>query len=97
MTITTDRGKTVEINYAWGPVRTTGELMIEIKADTRKISEIAKDFEDVQTFERKDENEGNMTFTGYTELRRITCEKETGTVLLVLGRRGNEKAEAKTT
>lgn len=86
MTVTTDRGKTFEVNYAWGPVRSTGELMIELKEDARKISEIAADFEGVQTLKREDEHEGNMSFTGFTELRSITRGRKAGGVLLAIGK-----------
>lgn len=84
MTVKTDRGKTFDVNYAWGPVRSTGELMIELTADTRPLSQIAADFEGVQAFGREDENEGNMTFEGYTELVSVVRDRNTGAVLLVL-------------
>ena len=84
MTITTDRGKTFDVNYAWGPVRSTGELMIELTADARPLSQIAADFEGVQAFERMDENEGNMTFEGYTELVSVVRDRTRGAVLLAL-------------
>ena len=88
MTVKTDRGKTFDVNYAWGPVRSTGELMIELTADARPLSQIAADFEGVQAFEREDENEGNMTFEGYTELVSVVRDRNTGAVLLAL-RMGN--------
>lgn len=84
MTITTDKGKTFDVNYAWGPVRSTGELMIELAADARPLSQIAADFEGVQAFERVDENEGNMTFEGYTELVSVVRDRTRGAVLLAL-------------
>lgn len=88
MQIRTDQQKTFDVNYAWGPVRSTGELMIELTADARPISEIAADFEGVQVFDRPDEHQGNMTFVGYTELVSVVRDRNTGAVLLVL-RRGN--------
>lgn len=84
MTVKTDRGKTFDVNYAWGPVRSTGELMIELTADARPLSQIAADFEGVQAFERVDENEGNMTFEGYTELVSVVRDRTRGAVLLAL-------------
>lgn len=84
MTVKTDRGKTFDVNYAWGPVRSTGELMIELTADARPLSQIAADFEGVQAFEREDENEGNMTFEGYTELVSVVRDRTRGAVLLAL-------------
>lgn len=83
MTITTDKGKTVDVNYAWGPVRSTNELMIELAGDARPLSQICADFEGVKTFERKDKDEGDMTFTGYTELVSAVRDRSSGSVLLV--------------
>ena len=84
MTVKTDRGKTFDVNYACGPVRSTGELMIELTADARPLSQIAADFEGVQAFEREDENEGNMTFEGYTDLVSVVRDRTRGAVLLAL-------------
>ena len=84
MTVKTDRGKTFDVNYAWGPVRSTGELMIELTADARPLSQIAADFEGVQAFEREDENEGNMTFEGYTDMVSLLPDRTRGAVLLAL-------------
>lgn len=86
MTITTDKGKTFDVNFAWGPVRLNGEqrLMIELAKDARALSEICADFEGVKTFERKDENEGDMTFTGYTDLVSAARDMSRGTVTLAL-------------
>ena len=90
MTITTDKGKTFDVNFAWGPVRLNGEqrLMIELAADARALSEICADFDGVQTFERKDENEGDMTFTGYTDLVSAARDRSRGTVTLALRMEG---------
>ena len=90
MTITTDKGKTFDVNFAWGPVRLNGEkrLMIELAADARALSEICADFEYVQTFDRKDENEGDMTFTGYTDLVSASRDRSRGTVTLALRMEG---------
>lgn len=92
MTITTDKGKTFDVNYAWGPVRWIGEkslrLMIELAEDERPLSEICSDFEGVQTFERKDDNEGDMTFEGYTDLVSASRDTSRGTVTLALRMEG---------
>ena len=86
MTITTDRGKTFEVNFAWGPVRSTGELMIELAQDVRPLSEIAADFEGVQTFDRKDELEGDMMFEGYTEIMSVVRDRYRDTVTIAIRR-----------
>ena len=86
MTITTDKGKTFDVSFAWGPVRWNGEqrLMIELEKDARALSEICADFDGVQTFERKDEDEGDMTFSGYTDLVSASRDRSRGTVALAL-------------
>lgn len=86
MTITTDKGKTFDVNFAWGPVRWGSDqrLIIELAKDARALSEICADFDGVQTFERKDEDEGDMTFTGYTDLVSAARDRSRGTVSLAL-------------
>ena len=86
MTITTDKGKTFDVNFAWGPVRWGDDqrLIIELSADVRPLSQICADFDGVQTFDRKDENEGDMTFTGYTDLVSASRDRSRGTVTLAL-------------
>lgn len=88
MTLTTEKGKTFDVNYAWGPVRSTNELMIELASDARPLSQICVDFEGVQTFERKDKDEGDKTFTGYTELVSAVRDRNSGSVLLALRMEG---------
>lgn len=90
MTITTDKGKTFDVSFAWGPVRWGSErrLIIELAADARALSEICADFEGVQTFERKDEDEGDMTFAGYTDLVSASRDRSRGTVSLALRMEG---------
>lgn len=90
MTITTDKGKTFDVNFAWGPVRWNGaqRLMIELAKDARALSEICADFEGVKTIERKDEDEGDMTFTGYTDLVSASRDRSRGTVTLALRMEG---------
>lgn len=90
MTIKTDKGKTFDVNYAWGPVRLNAEkrLMIELAEDTRPLSDICADFDGVQTFERKDEDEGDMTFEGYTDLVSASRDRSRGTVTLALRMEG---------
>lgn len=90
MTITTDKGKTFDVNFAWGPVRWNGAqmLMIDLAKDARALSEICADFEGVKTIERKDEDEGDMTFTGYTDLVSAARDRSRGTVTLALSMEG---------
>lgn len=71
MSITTDKGKRFDVRWAWGPAGEAGRLMIELTADDRPLSQIAADFEGVALITRQDENEGDATFAGYTQLVRI--------------------------
>lgn len=86
MTITTNKGRTFEVNYAWGPVSSTGFLMIEIKNDDRNISEIALDFENLDKITRKDKNEGDIEFSGFTQLVGI-IRKSDNSIQIVLERK----------
>ena len=71
MTVTTSRGKTFDVEWMWGPVSSTGQLMIQLR-DARALSKIAKDFEGCETFHRASELEGDMDFDGYTRLAGIS-------------------------
>ena len=90
MTITTDKWKTFDVNFAWGPVRWNGaqRLMIELANDDRPLSEICADFDGVQTIERKDKDEGDKTYTGYTDLVSAARDRIRGTVTLSLSMEG---------
>lgn len=70
MTVTTSKGKTFEVDWMWGPTGIYDELMLQFH-DGRIISEIAKDFEDVEHFHRSSEEEGDMDWDGYTVLKAI--------------------------
>ena len=70
MTVTTSKGKTFTIEWMWGPVGLTDDLMLQM-SNSRLLSDIAKDFEGVEHFHRESENEGNMDWEGYTELKAI--------------------------
>lgn len=67
MTITTSMGKTFNVDWAWAPVGSDKRLMIQYE-DARRISEIAGDFDGLQSIIREDENEGDATYTGYSAL-----------------------------
>lgn len=84
MTITTNRGKTFDVNWAWPP-RNTNRLMIELK-DTRPIAEIAEDFDGLETISRESETEGNAVYTGYSTLISIVKDTSKGTAQLTLER-----------
>lgn len=70
MTITTSRNKTYDAVYVDGPTRMSGTVMARIY-DNRPLSEIAPEFEGLESFERQDPNQGAKEWTGYTVLAGI--------------------------
>lgn len=89
MQITTSKGKTFNINWIWGPLRGKNQTMIELK-DDRALSEIAADFDGLETITKTDETRGQDVkeiFTGYTNLVTIIRDTAKGTVRLVLEKR----------
>lgn len=84
MTITTNRGKTFEAVWAWA-MSNTNQLMMELR-DTRPIYKIAKDFDGLTTIDRKSEEEGDATYTGYDTLVMAVRDRKNGTVRLTLER-----------
>lgn len=85
MKITTSRGKTFDINWAWVSTRRGDSLMIELK-DDRPMAEIAADFDGVETFESKDEKKPNVkeVYTGYTKLIIMSRDNADGVIRLTL-------------
>lgn len=82
MTITTSRGMTLEVNWAFPP-RGTDKLMIELP-DTRPVADIATEFDGLSVIERKSDTEGDATYTGYTMLTGVVKNTKQGTALLTL-------------
>lgn len=78
MTITTSRGKTFDVNWAWAD----GEMLRIELADQRNIAEIAEDFDGVERVERRDENEGDAVYEGYTMLTMVAKDMRKGTAQL---------------
>ena len=81
MTITTSRGKTYDVNWAWAT--SDGRLTIQLPGDF-SIAEIAEDFDGLVKVERKSEEEGDATYIGYDVLTSVIREIDKGTALLVL-------------
>lgn len=84
MTITTNRGKTFDVNWAWA-MKDSNRLMIELP-DKRSVSEIAEDFDGLTRIDRKSKEEGDKVYTGYTMLTRVIKDTEKGTALVTLER-----------
>lgn len=84
MKITTSKGKTLDVNWAFGPTGESGSLMIEIP-DNRLLSEIAADFEGGSKIEKTDKAKPGVTevYEGFTELTIIQRNKN-GSVFVKL-------------
>lgn len=84
MKITTSKGKTLDVNWAFGPTDESGSLMIELP-DTRLLSEIAADFEGNRKIEKTDKAKPGVTeiYEGFTELSAIQRNKN-GSVFVKL-------------
>lgn len=85
MLIKTSKGNIFNVNWVWGPLMGTRQMMIDMQ-DTRSVSEIAQDFEGCQTIEKTDERRDGVKeiYEGYTELVSVTLERATGTARITL-------------
>ena len=85
MQITTSKGKTLDIVHIGALLRNGNRLMIELK-DHRALSEIASDFEGVETITKTiDEKPNEKTiFEGFTHLVSIQRNVDMDTVRLTL-------------
>ncbi len=82
MTITTSRGQTFDVNWAWAS-HTKKQLRIELN-DTRCIADIAADFDGLETISRKSDTEGDKLYEGYNRLTAVLQNTASGTVQLIL-------------
>ena len=86
MQVTTNRGQTFNVNWAWETK--DGQLMIELP-DERSIAEIAQDFDGLTMIERKSEEEGDRPYIGFNKLTSVIQDTDNGTALLSLKRSVN--------
>lgn len=91
MKITTETGKTFNINHIWHTTRGGDRLMIETD-DTRPIHEIAAAFNGVQTLKKTDEKKPDIEefFYGYSRLSCISDDNDDGVTRLIL-KKGKKK------
>lgn len=85
MTLTTDKGKTFDIHWAWAPAGADGDLMLEYE-DERDLAAIVADFDGVAHFHRASELEGDMDFDGFTRIKAVVRDFRRGTVQLTLAK-----------
>lgn len=80
------KGKKIEIKWMWLLER-KDQVMLQL-VDERPLAKIAAQWEGAEVIERKSENEGDKTYTGYTRILRIMRKDDTapGCVEIVLGK-----------
>lgn len=70
MTIKTSAGKTYDVEWVDASLFGDKDLVLQM-TDPRRLPAIAAEFDGLQKIERFDENQGDKTFEGYTELKSI--------------------------
>lgn len=85
MEITLSTGKRFDVNYIWGPMRGTDQIMIDMP-EARGVAEVAADFEGVASITKTDPRRPGVTetYAGYSEIASIVRERATGTVRITL-------------
>lgn len=68
MTITTSKGLTYDIQWAWSLNLMGKETLMISLVDRRSFSEIAIEFEGCDMIYRNSEEEGDLMFEGFTKL-----------------------------
>lgn len=69
-------GKDIKVNWMW-LFPATDLLMVEL-TDARAASVIAAEWENSAIIERKSAEEGDKTYEGYTQIKRLIREKKNG-------------------
>lgn len=83
MKTTTSKGKTFDASTAFVLARDSNRLMMDVM-DERALSEIAADFEGVETLTQVDALHVEHVYHGYTVLAAISRNKSDGSVRLTL-------------
>lgn len=86
MRMKTSNGSEYDVAFVDGPSIVSGRVILEMD-DPRRLPEIAAEFDGIARLERTDENQGDKTWEGYTELASITRQPG-GTVLIQLAKEG---------
>ena len=84
MRIQTSRGNSYNAEWIDGPTSIEGQLMLEME-DSRRLPEIAEEFDGLEYIERYSEDEDDRTYEGYAALAGIT-RLRSGNVLIQLAR-----------
>lgn len=70
MKITTSKGKAFDIGFICSPLSTPEHVIIET-SDTRPLSEIAADFEGLESIKKEDDTRGSSVYEMYEGFSRL--------------------------
>lgn len=70
MKITTSKGKAFDIEFICSPLSTPEHVIIETN-DTRPLSEIAADFEGLESIKKEDDTRGSSVYEMYEGFSRL--------------------------
>ncbi len=84
MTITTSAGTTHDVMWIDNPIQDADALALRL-SDTRRLPDIASEFDGLASIQRSDEQQGSKTFDGYTVLSEIRRMPD-GSVLMLLNK-----------
>lgn len=92
-TLTTDKGKTFDVNWAWAPVGDDDDMILELTREERSMAEIAEDFDGVEHFHKSNENAPpyEADYDGYTKIKSISRNFRKHTVQITLSK--DDKSE----
>lgn len=86
MTLTTDRGKTFKVNWAWAPVGTEESLMFELADVNAPLHEVVSDLEGCNRIHRSSEIEPplEIDYDGYVSIKSVVCNFNKKTIQMTL-------------
>lgn len=70
MKITTSKGKAFDIIFICSPISTPEHVIIELR-DSRPLSEIASDFEELENLKKEDDTRGSSVYEMYEGFSRL--------------------------
>lgn len=79
MTLTTSRNKTYDVDWIDGPTLTDGMVTLQM-SESRRLPEIAEEFDGLEWLKRESETQGNKLFEGFSRLAMI---RQTGQKILL--------------
>lgn len=85
MTIKTSKGHTCQVEWIDGPTITTGGVVLSLIGDSRRLPEIAAEFDGLTEIQRYSDTQGDKTFTGFTRLWSVSAYGD-GAVMIELRR-----------